>query len=444
MLHSSLSGTTETQDPTGSHQVTPVSSPLNDSFMDGHQTYSSLISSSHIFHTSIPLILDDFHIHGPLSSADATHHSQSPRLVRDAVPSEAVPMSCSDTSPTVDQLAYDPQCPVQLSVSFECHRNSYLLKASSTHSENDPTPPSESPTSQCINPLDLHESLVGNPETSPEYSHDLSVSPSHSETNFESQSSTFHQLNTVVPPRIPAPPLLPSSQQPPASHVTAPRQSWVPIAPAPSSHEQCAWTSPYSLFPNLAAPFHRLAIISQSTTHKRRRRRCTVCLQSGQEEASFECPGRGDRTRCPSHQGVGEERNVLKSKQKCDQKAKDRNKAFLPPIPESTSTPSSALHQRDVGTYFSQSITRPVAPKGVLTTHILYPTQSYAFLHEYPLPASQPFVIAPGERRSRRCMVCVAQDKDGMHCPGRGNRALCPNREATEDSNDMPQVATAT
>ena len=442
-LCSSPSGSSETQDPPGSREAPPVIPSINGHLIDANEIHSSLRQYPDIPHHLHPItLISGSQIHASVAPTITAQRPRSSQLVWGSVPGEPSHMGCDNSSPI---LTYNSQIPAEFSAPFECRRPSYLLAGSSACSEIQPTALSESPTSRSIHPLDVNESLIADLDMSPEYTQSHSPLCS-SETRLDSQSSDFYNSNTLVPPCDPGSSLLPPSQLPAsACRAVVPRDTFVRIAPAPSSREQRTGILPDPLFPRMTSPDHCLAIISQSPTHKRRRRRCVVCLQMGREEASYECPGRGDRTRCPSRREDGVERNISVPKQnRCDQKAKYQNKASWSMSSELTSTPSPAIDHRDAATYApysSQSITDPVTPKAVLTTHILYPpiaTQPYVSIvpYGYPIHTSQQFIIAPGEnakRRSRRCMVCVTKDKDGTHCPGRGNRVLCPNREGEVD-----------
>jgi hypothetical protein len=433
-LRSPPSGTSEAQETTGSHQGILYISSSSESLIDGRQTHSLLDPSPDVLPPSATPILDS-QMHAPLSPTDAA------QLVWDPFPSENPYMGCSSSSLST---TYNPQSPMQFSSPFEC-QSPYISTAPFQYNENTSTPRSETPTSRNFNPLDAPQSSIGDVDMLLDFPQGFSPPPCNPEIQVDSHSNAFYKSNTVVSSCEPATDALPLSQPLPSiSRAIIPRDPFVPIAPAPLPpvHQQCTWVFPYTLLPNMTPPVHHLAIISQSSTHKRRRRRCVVCLQLGREEASYQCPGRGDRARCPSHRGDSTERlNVFKAKQKCDQKANGETKALLSLTSESMSTPAPAINHKDTGTcgsYFSQPATHPIPSKAMITTHILYPgtvAQPYVSLVPWghSLHASQEYVIMPGERRSRRCMVCVTKDKDGTLCPGRGNRNLCPNREETAD-----------
>ncbi|KAF8515067.1 hypothetical protein JB92DRAFT_2916095 [Gautieria morchelliformis] len=419
-LRSSPFGSSDTQDPSGNCQVSTVSSSINGDFMDAHQRHSSLglyfDSPDHIHRlTPIP----DPQV-PTLSAEEAAHCSRSPQHMWDSAPDETPFLGIINSSPVPSHLICHPQSPTQIPAPFGSHLPSYF--SATTSGCNELTPRSESTSLRSSHRLDV-ESLDMVIDISPEYTPNLPP-PCNSETH---QSADFDQSDTVVPPCDSA---SSSQSQPqlPSSDVGFSRDPLGHITSTPLSHEQDTWMFPYPLPASVTAPVHCLAIVSQSSTHKRRRRRCIVCLQVGKKEASYECPGRGDRTRCPSRREGGADRSVPSRQQKWDQKVKEQERP-LPSQTMSTLTPSPVIDHGDGATYDSCSPqpTHIIPPKAVLNTRIAHPAVvPYGYSKSH---TSQRFTIENVKRRSRRCMVCVARDKDGTSCPGRGNRALCPNRE---------------
>lgn len=428
-LHPPSSEISEVHQATGSHQDVSDLPSRSDSLSDGHQT-PSLIRS---WCPDIPPVLEttlNSQIYAPLSPTDSSHCSQVSKLAWDTISSEKSYMGYIGST-------FDPQSPEQLSSPFNSHPQTYYLSpASSQNNENGSTP--ETSTSQYLNPLDIAQSPIGDVEGSLEYSGSVSP-PCNPKPQLDSYSNAFCKPDTVLSSCEPTACPLPSqlSSVPPA---VVPLGSFVHIAPAPPppAHQQCTWVFPYPLLRNKTAPVHRLAIISQSPTQKRRPRRCIVCLQLGREEASYGCPGRGDRTRCPSRRGDCTERIHVFKKQRCDQRATEQTKALLSSTSEIVSAPPvPAIGHKDAGaygSYLSQPAVRSVTPMPILIySDIVAPPYVSLLPWGHSFHASKEFVITSGERRSRRCMICVTRDKDGTLCPGRGNRTLCPNREETMD-----------
>jgi hypothetical protein len=408
-------GSSDTQDLAGNCQVSTVSSSINDDFRDVHQRHSSLgLYPDTLNHVHRVTPIPDPQGHA-LSAEEAAHCSRSPQHIWDSAPGETSFLGIINSPPVPNHLICNPQSPVHVSAPFGSHPPSYL--SATTSGCNELIPRSES--TFLSHRLDV-ESPVMVVDTSPEYTQSLSP-PCNSETH---QSADFGKSDTVVPLSDYASSSQPQPQpqpQQPSSHACLSHDPLGHITSTPLSHEQDTWMFPYHLLPSVTPP---VAIVSQSPTYKRRRRRCMVCLQLGKEGASYECPGRGDRDRCPWRREDAD-RSVPSHQQKWDQKAKEQRMPS-PSQTVSTLASSPAVDHGDGGAYGSSSpqpITHFVAPKAV-QPYVSVGPYGYSRSH-----TSQRLAIENVKRRSRRCMVCVARDKDGTSCPGRGNRVLCPNRE---------------
>ena len=268
-----------------------------------------------------------------------------------------------------------------------------------------------------------HECSVPDSRTlSPQFESEQQLE-SHSEDSYDPVRRRATSEPTPTPQSPPPSPSLPSVSRPPLAN----------IAPGPPSQEQRAWMLPCPLPAVMAAPFHRVAVVSQVPSHKRRRRRCAVCVQLGKEEASFECPGRGDRTRCGSlRSGKGADLSVFK----LARNDKEFQKSALEDASGSRHDPgafvgSSSSPDLAVAVSPSES-TLPFALVPHMCPHAYVPVMSYG----HPLQPGQQIVLASGDgakRRARRCIVCVTLGKEGTQCPGRGNRLLCPDFDAATD-----------
>ncbi|KAF8518007.1 hypothetical protein BU17DRAFT_91436 [Hysterangium stoloniferum] len=182
---------------------------------------------------------------------------------------------------------------------------------------------------------------------------------------------------------------------------TGTRPNLIHIAPAP--FPQDTQTSPFP-YPLPAAPGNRYAILCHSKTPRRRRRRCAVCVLVGKEDVSYECPGRGDRTRCPfSRQEMDRGGTSISNGSK---RREHSPKASIDDKPLNISEPEpfvNVLHETVISS----------------PTHI-----NHLFNNPTTQPAGVP--VETTGRRPRHCMVCISRGQTGTICPGRGNRTLCP------------------
>ncbi|KAF8582745.1 hypothetical protein K439DRAFT_1661642 [Ramaria rubella] len=406
----------------------------------------SLIDTEHIHSSFRPYLLHNVHPVVALTPgsashlSDATSHPQSSQVVWHSVLQDVQQMEYTNTSSLSMSipmpLAYSTQSLTQLATPFEPDSSpiSSQHESSEVHRA---VRPSTSSISQA--------SAYDNIESSPKFPRDFPLSDpeQHQELPGNVPHASFpvdQPCGTTPPPQLP----------PPSSETVTHRFPLVHIAPAPPSQQQRTWMFPYPIPAIMGEPVQHLDIHAQSSAPKRRRRRCVVCLQQGKEEASYECPGRGDRTRCPASRRPGANNGKLapKSSQKrAPPRAKDPiSSDASTSLSESTTSPSPTTdapctikphshqptsHRAATQTMFVEP--RPLYPNMVGSLPYV-PLISYG--HSMHMHAGQQLVIAPGDnakRRSRRCMVCVASGKDGTHCPGRGNRALCLDYEAIND-----------
>lgn len=153
---------------------------------------------------------------------------------------------------------------------------------------------------------------------------------------------------------------------------------------SPPSHE-----SPASTYSSPESPMTSLPSTLQTTKSRRRPRRCAVCLTYGEDLNALACPGRGDRNRCPYSRVYD----------------------------------THAVPHGDAAENFYFQPGQAPNPHEDFNIYSKYADDTTVNL-------CPPFAVTTIEnppRRPRHCKICTTTGRSGTTCPGRGNRALCPD-----------------
>jgi hypothetical protein len=223
--------------------------------------------------------------------------------------------------------------------------------------------------------------------------------------------------------------------------------------------------------------------ITKPAQYKRRRRRCLVCVDAGKPDGAFDCPGRGDRSRCLSIMPPNASKIPLPRPYSTEAMTSIRapplelasphdSMSMRPPLPSSVSLPGNvgslfrppaALHSPlDYPSYTQphlsslRSYATPPQPFSY-TPPIDVPKRSSTYPPPMPFPQSAPvgsnpataeiYILPSGQaskRRGRRCMVCVSVGREGTSCAGRGNRLLCPHYPRSGPLPGLPELRRST
>lgn len=111
------------------------------------------------------------------------------------------------------------------------------------------------------------------------------------------------------------------------------------------------------------------------------------------ERDSYECPGRGNRAKCPSFRRYNLFETLKRTQDERISLSQNSNSTSL----------LVDIHSQTGGGCVNP---RPVDQARIPTNYATFENV---------------------KKRSKRCMICLRNEKDGSICPGRGNRALCPD-----------------